>query len=604
MNKIINYTLKLSLITLFIFLIFISYKSYNTDNNLIYVGNLFAKDPSGFMPINKSKHNTFLFLVDYSSNSYFAWGFYKQIFNFCSFLTNEFNLNFNNLIYISHLVLFFIFLTFLIRYLNKELNYFTSSFCSLNFILLITYLFSNKTYVISSMTFLPLFILCLLSLYNNTRRYNILLKISFFLLVGVLLVKSANNISFLYIVFSSILVLCINSDNSKKDILKNIPLILISIYSLYYTIFNIPPFPKFDYPWYGSVVEDDGLSGNIRPLLNESSQIPFVDEVSERALYRPFVLFLCVYIIFVIYKHLKSNDTKTKYILYFLCFFVISFLVELCMTPKYSSIFFFKTLWRIIPSIYMLSFYNIFLLLTLLLFFIFIILHIRNFIFIIILNVFCAAQLVLNGYIPILQSKKAHKLMKQVSENNLLTKDYKNVLFSPSQAVIKNNGLVYLLNKDLLENKKIYRNIKILKPTLTSNYGKESLHNLLSKNPNKRYATFKGKQDGDEWIQIATKDKNEILGIELDTGNFKTDFPNTIEVKDCSNNLIKAQKNLGNITYTAKGLPYYAGQNKMTILFDKAINANCLKIFQTGKNKHYEWSLTQIKYLLPKMARK
>ena len=240
-------------------------------------------------------------------------------------------------------------------------------------------------------------------------------------------------------------------------------------------------------------------------------------------------------------------------------------------------------------------------------FYIFITQNIKNFIFLFILNVVLGINVISSNYKPVLIKDDAIKFMKNTIKNNYLNSHHKNIILSPSASVIKLYGYNYLINKDNYLNKNIYRNIKVLSPTLTSNYGENSLNQILNKNNNKRYTTLLGKQIGKEWIKISTKEKNNILGIMLDVGNFKTDFPTSILVKTCDDdkeNSIKEINNLGNIEFTPSNLPYFGGQNIITILFDEMINTSCIKILQTGINDNFEWSISQIKFILPEKARK
>ena len=586
--------LKFIFLIIFVGLCIITFKTNLSDSSLEFLSKL-----------NLINDNSFTNLIDYSSNSYYKWKFNTYIFGISKYLSSSFSLNFNTVIYYVCLIFFFIFNTYLTKCINLTISTLAASIISLNFLILLILLFGNKTYVISSITFLPFFLFSLINV--NKENKNTLLSTLVYLLSLVFLIKSSNHFSFLFIIFSFVIISFLKPEKVKFSKLHIILLIIAITSSLFYITFKIPYVDSFDYPWYARVVQDDGLPGVIRSLLNESALISYVDEISEKHLYLPVVSFISIYILFIIMHSFSSENLKNKYLSYFLLFFIISFLCEFYLSPSLSLILFFKTIWRTIPSILSFSFYPIFLFLMLFSFYIFITQNIKNFIFLFILNVVLGIDVISSNYKPVLIKDDAIKFMKITIKNNYLNSQHKNIILSPSASVIKLCGYNYLINKDNYLNKNIYRNIKVLSPTLTSNYGENSLNQILNKNNNKRYTTLLGKQIGKEWIKISTKEKNNILGIMLDVGNFKTDFPTSILVKTCDDdkeNSIKEINNLGNIEFTPSNLPYFGGQNIITILFDEMINTSCIKILQTGINDNFEWSISQIKFILPEKARK
>ena len=590
-NKIFNIVFKLIFFLLFAFLLVVSIKANISDSSLI-----FLQHSETF---NKS---TFISLLDYSSNAYYMWRFNDIILWICYFFNKISNVDFNSILYFTNLFIFFIFTTVLTKNLNKNLTFLVSSFISANLSFLITYLFGNKTFLITSITFLPFFIYSLIKLYecNKLNILNILLVI----LSSILLINSSNELSFLYLVFSIIVLSLLGIKKNLYSKIFNSLIVLIFLYSIYYISFIVPKLPSFDYPWYAKVVQDDGIPGIIRPLFTESSTIPFIDEISEKCLYAPYVFFLSLFFLFITYKFFISRNNCSKKLSIFLVFFVISFFLEIFTAPGLSSLLFFKTIWRVTPSIFNISFYPIFLFLMIFVFYILVVLNIRAFTFLFLLNFLLCTIVFSDNYKSLLIKNDSLKLINTIKENDYYNSSYKNIILSPSIRVINDNGFNYLIKKDMYLDKNIYRNIKLLKPTLTSNYGEKSLNQVLNKNEKKRYSTFKGKQTGDEWIKISLSNNVNINGVMVEVGAYKTDFPTSIVIKDCNDNIIKKQNNLGLIQYTESNLPYYGGQDKMTILFDNTINTNCIKIFQTGKNNNFEWSIAQIKFLLPDLPRK
>ncbi len=579
-NNIKNIFVTSLVLSIFIFIFMVSSLSYYSDSSL------------ALLDLNK---NSWIPVLDFSSNSYYMWKFYNLFFNCSLFLTDLLNLDFNLTLYLFNLCVFLISIIFLSKNINKNLSVIAIIFFSINFILLITLLYGNKTFLISSISLLPLYILALKNLYE--KKSNILFNILFFILISILLAKTSNHFSFLYIIFSGILVSCISEMPFFKT--NFIFYIFSIIYSLKHIIISIPLLPKIFFPWYAKVVPDDGLAGNIMPLLNEGTEIPFLNENLEMNLYSPFIFIFSIYILFIIIKYFKSKDVSLKKLSFLISFFILSFIIDLYFPKNISSIFFIKTLQRIIPSIFLFSPYPIFLFLMLFSFFIFILKRPQNFIFIFLLNIFLSFFIVTaHRYSPIFITDSTISYIEKLQKNKeSLTSN--SILLSPSTAVIKEYGLQYYEKKDMLFNKKHFKNILTLSPTLDSNYNKDSLKNILRKSPKARWGSKKSRQDGDEWIKIILPNEMTLTGVFISTGNFKTDFPDELEFVDCnSNKLIMRQKNLGNVEFTPNGYPYYGAQDKVTFLFPNNITTNCLLIKQVGKNKNYDWSISTIKFIL------
>lgn len=576
-------TKKISLILLVfstaIFLLLLSIKSYYSDSSLIFLE-----------PVS----NNWISLLDFSSNSYYMWKFHSTIFKYTLVISSIFKLDFNTALYILNTLIFLVSLFFLSKNISPKIPFLANIFFSLNFIILLCLLEGNKTYLISSIALLPFYILTFKMLLEG--QYNFTLRFLSFILASLLLVKTANQFSFFYMLFSAVLIFCVLD---KKNFKVNILFYLISLlYSLKYIILAIPFLPKFSFPWYARVVPDDGLIGNITPLLNEGTEIPFLNKNLEISIYYPYIFLICIYLLFIIFRYFKSHDTILKKLSFLISFFILSFIIEIYFSTNVSSIFFLSTIQRIVPSIFSFSLYPIFLFLMLFSFFIFILKRPQHFIFIFILNIILGSILFFKtNYSPLFISDSTISYIKtlQLSKDNIPLK----IMLSPSTAVLKEYGIQYYLKKDDLFNKKNFINIRKLKPVLDSNYNKDDLKKIFRNSKALRWSTKKGKQDGDEWIKIITPKKENITGVFLSAGNFKTDFPIKIKIIDCDNgNIILEQKNLGNIEFTSNGYPYYGPQDKTTFLFPKNIKTNCIKIEQTGKNKNFEWSVANIKFMI------
>lgn len=127
---------------------------------------------------------------------------------------------------------------------------------------------------------------------------------------------------------------------------------------------------------------------------------------------------------------------------------------------------------------------------------------------------------------------------------------------------------------------------------------------LLDKNEVTRWSPNSGKQSGTEWIQIELTEPHRVLGIELQTGNFHTDFARGLKIRagiDCSATSLKVLSNFpnwqGHPKFTPKGYPYFSGQSEVLVFFTEEVEAACFRIEQTGKSDHYDWSVADFRLI-------
>lgn len=586
MKKLIRFLIKIVFLATTFFLFYVGLNLYTSDSSFVF-NTLYEKKLGWNM------------LIDYSSNSVYMWSIYKGIFKLTKLFMHFTNFHFNDALFIINIFIFFISTSLLSINLS---NIKSKSFClfaSFSLVTTIFLFFGNKTYLISSISILPLYILSLVLLTKSTKFF--LLKILFSIFIGIILIKSSNEFSFLYLIFSLFSCLCINKEIKPPRILFVVSCILIC-YSLVYIIFYIPHLPSFNYPFYAKVVLDDGLPGNIIPLINEETPIPFINEALEKSLYIPFTFILCLYIFIVIFKSIKNKTSEQFLLSLLILFLIISLILDIYLPPKFSSIMFISTIRRIIPSLFMFSVYPNFLFFLIFLFYIFCIKYIRNFTFFYLLNISLVIYILcFNIQNPIAINKKALNFINKVKENKLFeTNDFRKVLLSPSNAVYIQSGLQYYTKKDILNNHILYKNLKYFNPTLESNYNKKDLKNILNKNPNERWTTKKGYQEKDEEVKIKFDKPYEIQGVIINVGNFITDFPEEIKITSCDGKTLYIGKNLGEIKETEDGIPYYASQEIIKAILKNKESVDCLKIINLTKHKDFEWSIAKIKILLAK----
>ena len=92
-----------------------------------------------------------------------------------------------------------------------------------------------------------------------------------------------------------------------------------------------------------------------------------------------------------------------------------------------------------------------------------------------------------------------------------------------------------------------------------------------------------------------------MKGISLSVHHFPTDYPRGIKLElsnDCSNykEVYQNPKWTGSINYHKNTLPYYTTPNIVNIFF-KPQEVQCFKIRQIAKTPHFEWRVSELKYL-------
>jgi hypothetical protein len=120
--------------------------------------------------------------------------------------------------------------------------------------------------------------------------------------------------------------------------------------------------------------------------------------------------------------------------------------------------------------------------------------------------------------------------------------------------------------------------------------------------PATRWTTGQSAQHGEEIVEITFDTPTMVGGIELDTGNFTTDFPRGLEVTStnatqdsttCSASFPSWQ---GSVTRTPKGSLYFTGQHEVQVIFPAPCLLKSISIKQTG-TAIFDWSIAEIKIL-------
>jgi hypothetical protein len=129
--------------------------------------------------------------------------------------------------------------------------------------------------------------------------------------------------------------------------------------------------------------------------------------------------------------------------------------------------------------------------------------------------------------------------------------------------------------------------------------------------PKTRWSNHRGGQRGDERITVRLPHPIQIRGLELDPGDYRTDFPRglTIRAGSCADErtalappkiplstLFSARSWQGPLHFTPQGYAYFGGQEQVKIIFPQLSTVECLVIEQTG-HAAFDWSVAELRIL-------
>ena len=464
-------------------------------------------------------------------------------------------------------------------------------FISPVFVLLaLIYLYGKDSVVIGSITWFPLFIwLCSKATGQNSRPG------LFFLLIfacACRIALSANQLSFLVICTGWLIVSKISrgpQTSTSKAYSKF--LIFVTLVPALFVLFTAPT-PKFPvYPSTARVVADDGLPGMIRPMIGAHAGIPIINRAALREQFAPAAAVLLIFnaiCLLRLFRHSKLWSTSL----------IIASLValDLIASEGISQISPLESVCRLLPGLFLIPLSPLFLAVGLISF---------------LLTSLGIEKSQFQQSLPALLSLLAGVISNSplvdisVPKEVLDTKFLSNhsSIVSPSLNVFRNSQLwdqAVFSSKltTILEGKDA--NLKILTYPGVSD---KMLQHLVDGNLNTRWASKTGTQHGNEWIKVELPSAKTIVGVEIPTGKFTTDFPRGIDVlvsATCSDNfssyklVYRAASWQGPIDLTESGYPYFGGQQDVRFRFYSPETAKCLLIKQTAVEAYFDWSVAEI----------
>jgi hypothetical protein len=133
--------------------------------------------------------------------------------------------------------------------------------------------------------------------------------------------------------------------------------------------------------------------------------------------------------------------------------------------------------------------------------------------------------------------------------------------------------------------------------------GRDSLQRMLDHRPETRWSSGAGRQLGREDLVVKFISPQKLDGLVLDPGAFPADFPRGVVIEQCDGDrtvLTTHPSWQGTVVFPEDGLPAFAGQEQVRIIFPQTVTTQCLVVKQIGTTLNFDWSIAELKVLRPK----
>jgi len=335
-----------------------------------------------------------------------------------------------------------------------------------------------------------------------------------------------------------------------------------------------------DYPPLAHVVPDDGLPGVVQSLIGPEVPIQTIDRGLVKALFGKLSISLLFLVVLVGALRIHTENLAARDLLGALIVLVAALFWDTFLSDDLAQIGPLGTLARMMPHVILFSLVPLCAALALICF--------ANLCVVGNRAMLGSAVLLLTTFCP--NNNLYHALPKSAP-----SKFPADILISPS----------YHLARWINFDRSSYEDLKF-KPigkdvSIVGLDGKDqpTLNLAHDDKLDTRWASGHGHQSGDEGFMIKFPASISLRGIELNTGNFASDFPAGIEILNCPEGQSRGESLAnypswqGAIHFTPNGFLYYGGQEEVRIVLPEAKQISCLVIKQIGK-RDFDWSVAEI----------
>lgn len=187
----------------------------------------------------------------------------------------------------------------------------------------------------------------------------------------------------------------------------------------------------------------------------------------------------------------------------------------------------------------------------------------------------------------------------------------RDIAASPSFAVVRNYGGLSLRAPVAISS----RSVRLPASIVGVSHNQGATHLAADADPTTRWSAQRGRQFGDEWVLLKSTKSNPPIGIALNTGNFRSDFPAALQVLaappqlPCSTTALRNAAWMvvfatdswqGALSITPNGYPFYRGEEQVEIPFPGPVESSCYLVRQVGKRHSFDWSIAEAKFIYAK----
>ena len=178
-------------------------------------------------------------------------------------------------------------------------------------------------------------------------------------------------------------------------------------------------------------------------------------------------------------------------------------------------------------------------------------------------------------------------------------------LLSPSFAVYGRFGLQDLASRESISQTQVRTPLPV-DAEVTSSLRSDLLPLLRDGKPDTRWSPSIGRQVGGEWLAIRFAEPLSVVGVEIGTGPFYTDFPRGVEVRtaeSCADPaaiarggelLVREDPWEGPVIFSPSGYPAFDSQYDIRVLFSAPRLVRCLVVVQSGRGASFDWSVSEL----------
>jgi hypothetical protein len=129
-----------------------------------------------------------------------------------------------------------------------------------------------------------------------------------------------------------------------------------------------------------------------------------------------------------------------------------------------------------------------------------------------------------------------------------------------------------------------------------------TLDRVADRSAHTRWTSNRSQQVGDEVLTFRFSHPTPTRGLELDPGEYSTDFPRGLTVRggpcreEEARQLAYFPSWQGALSFTTDGFPYFSGQSDVRMLFGKEESVECIFVRQTSAAP-FAWSVAEARML-------